>query len=75
MDRRDGEEQVTTAQYTWVLDRLRHRFRRVPYGADPADPSVPVAWLPYHRLWRDPRTGALTLALDRAGTRLLRAGP
>lgn len=75
MDPHFGEEQLTTPQYTWVLDRLRQRFRRVPSGSDPADPTVPIAWLPYHSAWRDPRTGALTLSLDRAGTRLLRVGP
>jgi hypothetical protein len=72
---RFGEEHVITSQYTWVLDRLRRRFRRVPIGNDPGDPTVPVPWLPYTGLWRDDRTGALTLALDAAGTRLLRVGP
>jgi hypothetical protein len=66
---------VTTAQNTWIVDSFRHRFRQVPSGNDPADPSVPIDWLPFHRVWRDPRTGALTFALDRTGTRLLRVGP
>jgi hypothetical protein len=72
---RYGEEHVRTAQYTLVLDRLRSRFCRLPSGADPDDPSLPMSWLPYHSLWRDPRTGSLTLTLDAAGTHLLRVGP
>ncbi len=66
---------MTTAQNTWIVAPSRRRFRRVPRGSDPADPSVPIHWLPFHRVWRDPRTGALTLALDGTGTRLLRVGP
>jgi hypothetical protein len=69
------EQWVATAQNTWIVDPFRRRFRRVPRGSDPADPTVPIHWLPFHRVWRDPRTGALTLALDRTGTRLLRVGP
>ncbi len=75
METRYGEEHVRTAQYTWIVDRLGRRFRRVPSGADPSDPGLPVSWLPYHAAWRDPQTGALTLALDQAGTHLLRVGP
>ena len=75
MEPRYGEEQVRTAQYTWIVARLRQRFRRVPSGSDPTDPGQLVGWLPYHAAWRDPRTGALTLALDQAGTHLLRVGP
>ena len=55
---RFGEEHVITSQYTWVLDRLGRRLRRVPIGNDPGDPTVPVPWLPYTGLWRDDRTGA-----------------
>jgi hypothetical protein len=72
---RYGEEHVRTPQYTLVLDRLRRRFCRLPSGADPDDPSLPMSWLPYHSLWRDPATGSLTLTLDSAGTRRLRVGP
>lgn len=75
MDSRFGEEQVSTTNDTWVVDRLRRRFCRIPRGSDPADPRLPVRWLPYHRAWRDPHTGALTLALDRAETRRLRITP
>jgi len=75
MESRFGEEQVRTPQYTWIVDRLRQRFRRVPSGSDPADPRLPMTWVPYHAAWRDPDTGELTLSLDQAGTRLLRVGP
>ena len=75
MEARFGEEQVSTASETWVVDSLRRRFRRIPRGADPADPRLPIRWLPYHRAWRDARTGALTLSLDRDETRRLRIIP
>jgi hypothetical protein len=72
---RYGEEQLRTTQDTWIVDRLRRRFRRVPGDTDPTDPSFPVRWVPYHCAWRDPRTGALTLTLDPTGTRRLRIVP
>ena len=75
MDARFGEEQVSTASDTWVVDSLRRRFRRIPRGSNSDDPRLPARWLPYYRAWRDPRTGALTLALDRAETRRLRITP
>jgi hypothetical protein len=71
----DDQEQLSTAHDTWVVDRRRARFRRLPRGVDPADPRLPAVWTRYHGAWRDPRTGALTLILDLAGTRLLRIGP
>ena len=75
MDADDRTEELRTSLDTWVVDRCRRRFRRVPGGADPADPALPPTWVPYHGSWRDPRTGALTLMLDPAGTRLLRIAP
>jgi hypothetical protein len=72
---RYGEERVRTTQYTLVVDRLRSRFCRLPSGADPDDPSLPMGWLPYYSLWRDSRTGALTITLDSSGTRRLRVCP
>jgi len=71
----DRTEELRTALDTWVVDRGRRRFRRVPGGTDPADPRLPAGWVPYHGSWRDPRTGALTLMLDPTGTRLLRIAP
>ncbi len=75
MDERYGEERVSTTEDTWIVDRLRRQFRRLPRDADPTDPALPARWVPYHSAWRDPRTGALTLTLDRAGTHLLRIVP
>jgi hypothetical protein len=75
METRYGEVRVSTNQDTWIVDRLRRRFRRLPRDADPTDPALPTVWVPYHSAWRDPRTGALTLTLDQAGTRLLRIVP
>jgi hypothetical protein len=71
----DSQERLSTAHDTWVVDRRRCRFRRVPRDADPEDPRLPVVWVPFHGAWRDPRTGALTLVLDASGTRLLRISP
>jgi hypothetical protein len=75
VETRCGEEQVSTAQDTWVVDSRRRRYCKIPRGTDPTDPRLPVRWLPYHRAWRDPRTGALTLALDPTETRRLRITP
>jgi|GEM_PF-2804625 len=67
----DTEQRIDTAQHTFCIDRLRHRFRRLPRGRDPHDPSLAVVWQPYHRLWTDP-DGTVTITLDAAGTRRLR---
>ena len=75
METRYGEERVSTNHDTWIVDRLRRQFRRLPRDADPTDPALPTVWVRYHSAWRDPRTGALTLTLDRAETHRLRITP
>jgi len=65
------DERIDTAQHTFCVDRLHHRFRRLPRGRDPRDPSLIVAWQRYYRMWADP-DGMVTLTLDPAGTRRLR---
>jgi hypothetical protein len=67
----DEELRIDTAQHTWCFDRPRHRFRRVPLGADPNDPAVASVWERYWLLSREVG-GALTVVLDRSGTRRLR---
>ena len=69
-----SEQRIDTAQHTFCVDRLRHRFRRLPRGRDPHDPSLIVAWHRYYRLWADP-DGTVTITLDAAGTRRLRVLP
>ncbi len=60
------ELRIDTTQHTWCFDRPRRRFRRVPRGTNPDDPSVESRWERYWRLCRE--EGALTVVLDRAGT-------
>jgi hypothetical protein len=67
----DDELRVDTPQYTWIFDRFRQRFRRLPRDRDPSDPAIQVDWEPYSRLWRG-ADGALTVLLDSAGTLRLR---
>jgi hypothetical protein len=66
-----GEILIPTPQHTFLFDRIRRRFRRLPRGASPHDPSVAAAWEPYFGLEADTE-GALTVQLDAAGTRRLR---
>jgi hypothetical protein len=67
-------ERIETTQNTWVFDRLRRRFSRVPRDQDPDDPAVPSDWQPYYALIVDEDGHGFTVSLDAAGTRLLRAG-
>ncbi len=66
-----GELLVTTPQHTFLFDRFRRRFRRLPRGRSPHDPSVAAPWEPYFGLEADAE-GALTVQLDATGTRRLR---
>jgi hypothetical protein len=67
-------ERVETTQNTWVFDRLRRRFSRVPREQDPDDPAVPTEWQRYYSVSFDEDGTGFTIALDALGTRLLRAG-
>jgi hypothetical protein len=72
-DETDTEELcITTPPHTFCFDRLRHRFRRLPLGRSPHDPSVPAEWEPYFALRTDADGGGLTVSLDPTGTRPLR---
>jgi hypothetical protein len=66
-------ERIDTAQYTWLFDRPRRRFSRVPRDRDPSDPAVPAEWQPYFALDVDDEGTGFTITLDASGTRLLRA--
>lgn len=70
----DLQERIETVQNTWVFDRLRRRFSRVPRDQDPDDPAVLTEWQPYFSLQVDDDGHGFTVALDALGTRLLRAG-
>jgi hypothetical protein len=67
----DDELRVDTPQHTWIFDRLRRRFRRLPRDRDPSDPAIQIDWEPYSRLSRG-SDGALTVLLNSAGTLRLR---
>jgi hypothetical protein len=66
--RMEPDECIESAQHTWVIDRIRQRFRRLPRGRDPRDPRLAADWQPYFAFWSDP-DGAFTISLDAAGTR------
>jgi hypothetical protein len=67
----EDEQRIDTSHETWLFDRLRRRFRRLPLGRDPTDPSFLGAWEPYFAL-RVQSDGGFTVALDADGTRRLR---
>jgi len=66
-------ERIESAHSLWLFDTERKRFRRLPRGVDPDSLALDVDWESYHALDVDEATGAFTVTLDEAGTRLLRA--
>ncbi len=65
-------QRIETTQHTWVFDKLRRRFSRVPRDRNPDDPAVQAEWRPYFALNVDEDGHGFTVALDASGTRLLR---
>lgn len=74
-DRRaDTDPQVIeSCNSTWLFDASRERFRRVPKGTSIDVPAPPEEWERYYSLEVDEDTGAFVVALNTAGTRLLRS--
>jgi hypothetical protein len=66
-------ERIESAHSTWLFDRERRRFRRLPPDVDPDAPALDSDWEPYWSLDIDDETGAFTVTLNEDGTRLLRA--
>jgi hypothetical protein len=66
-------ERIESAHSVWLFDTERHRFRRLPIGADPDAPALESDWEPYYSFDLDESTGAFTVALNEDGTQLLRA--
>jgi len=67
-------EVVESCVYTWLFDRDRHRFRRVPRGRR-IDLDNPVSeWEHYERLELDAHGSTFMVVLNADGTRLLSAG-
>jgi hypothetical protein len=64
----ENEQRIDTSHETWLFDRFRRRYRRLPLGRDPTDPSFMSSWQPYFALWPEP-DGGFTLQLDAYGTR------
>ena len=57
----------------WLFDTERHRFRRLPLGADADAPALDSDWEPYFSFDLDEATRRVHGALNEDGTRLLRA--
>ena len=66
-------ERIESAHSVWLFDTERHRFRRLPLGADADAPALDSDWEPYFAFDLDEATGAFTVALNEDGTQLLRA--
>lgn len=67
-----GLQLLESDAFTWIFDRATFLFRRVPRDAG-VNPDVPAGWTPYYRLEIDEARSCFMVALDEAGTRLLRA--
>jgi len=68
----EGLHLLESCAFTWIFDRATLRFRRMPRNAMVTH-DVPAAWTPYHRLEIDEARSCFMVALDEAGTRILRA--
>lgn len=62
---------VESCTTTWAFDTERARFTRLPRGL--ALSSSSAEWRPYHSMHIDREAGTVEVALDAAGTRLLRS--
>jgi hypothetical protein len=66
-------ERIESAHSVWLFDTERHRFRRLPLGADADAPALDSDWEPYYSFDLDEESGAFTVGLNEDGTQLLRA--
>ena len=62
---------METCTTTWAFDTGRSRFTRLPRGLALSNSSAD--WRPYHSMNVDMEAASVEVALDAAGTRLLRA--
>jgi hypothetical protein len=67
----EGFRALESCAFTWIFDGATLRYRRVPRYAYTSF-HVPTAWTPYCRLEIDESRSCFVVALDEAGTRLLR---
>lgn len=66
-------EMIESCNNTWLFDRERGRFRRVPRGVPLDLPAAGTDWQDFAHLEIDPDSDAFEVALDERGTRLLRS--
>ena len=62
---------VESCTTTWAFDTGRSRFSRLPRGLALSNSSA--EWRPYHSMNVDRAAGSVEVALDAAGTQLLRS--
>jgi|ACXJ01.1.fsa_nt_gi hypothetical protein len=58
---------------TWVFDTEKNRFRRVLKGPDVENSQAATDWHPYYGLELDDNSEYFAVALNKAGTRILRS--
>jgi hypothetical protein len=64
---------IESCNSTWLFDAARMRYRRVPKGIALDVPAPADEWDRYYSLEIDAGSGAFVVALNEAGTRLLRS--
>lgn len=62
---------VESCTTTWAFDTARMRFTRLPRGLALTNSSA--EWRPYASMTIDRQAGSVEVALDRAGTSLMRS--
>ena len=67
-----GLQLLDSCAFTWIFDGATHRFRRLPRDARVAVDVLPD-WRPYHHLEVDGTRAWFLVALDDAGSQVLRA--
>jgi hypothetical protein len=67
-----GLQLLESCAFTWLFDGATHRFLRMPRDARSGF-DTPTDWRPYHRLEIDGSRDCFVVALDEAGTQVLRA--
>ena len=64
-------ERIESAHSVWLFDTERHRFRRLPLGADADAPALDSDWEPYYSFDLDEATGAFTVGLNEDASAVL----
>ena len=64
---------VDSCHSRWIFDTHHRRFRRILKGFAFGESQAVTDWRPYHDLQLDPNSDSFVVALDEAGTRVLRS--